>query len=74
MTLLKKSVTNIIILLFSGAIIFNIIEGLCLIFLAANTGDFVNVVTGESNLSLKNLLFIGLLYSLLLMVSIYIQF
>lgn len=73
MILLKRSITRTILWTFIGAMIFNIIEGLSRIFLAANTGRFVNVASKEVDYSLIKLLILGLLYSLMLMVSIYIK-
>lgn len=73
MILLKKSITKSILWVIIGALFFNIIEGLSRIFLADNTGKIVNTVAGQASGQFSMLIILGIIYSMVLMVSIYIK-
>lgn len=73
MKLLKRMIEPSVISIFAIAIIFNIIEGISRILLAGNTGSMINAVTDHLPESLQMLLIYGLIYGIILMVSIFIK-
>ncbi|HKL80444.1 MAG TPA: ABC transporter ATP-binding protein [Mobilitalea sp.] len=73
MRLLKRVITPSIVGIFVCAVIFNILEGFCKIVLAGNTGSIVNAVVDQKTVGFTSLLVLGLIFSFLLMISIYIK-